>query len=505
LDLLSQLVNKSLVVMQEENGESRFHRLETIRQYAREKLFETTEAAHIRDRHLDYFIQLADQSYEELMGPNDLSWNEKLETENDNLRTALSWSLESPDIDPQKGLQLSGAMQDFWDTRGYTSEGFQWLSNALKKAPDAPTSQRCRALHGAGLLSVRLTRNKDADQYLEESLTLARQLNIMPLLISSLCVSTSFMENRVEARQRLQEGFTLARAAREQYYLAKILGTWAIEFSDNHSEEIRYIQEASEIAEKQGNSRMRAFVLWHYGATEMRSANYDSATSMLREALRLSQLLKDKHTTAHCLMLLGRVATRHSNYADAVRYEDESLQIFRDLSDRFCSMEALFHLGWNAYLASEKGRAIEHFQECLSICREIDIADVILMPTFALGRIALSHGDIYKAKSYFLEALEAHKKSQDSPYFLAYCLEAVCAIPTFPPAKAARLLGRAEAIREKRGYVLAVPERHLVDPIIEKLRSQLGDEAFDSARAAGMALTDLQVIEDAIEVLQLIE
>jgi tetratricopeptide (TPR) repeat protein len=225
---------------------------------------------------------------------------------------------------------------------------------------------------------------------------------------------------------------------------------------------------------------------------------------MLREALRLSQLLKDKHTTAWCHLCLGRAATLQTNFEDAVRYLEEGLQILRYLSDRFCSTHTLFYLGWNAYLASEEGQAIHYFQESLSICREIDWLRGVLLPTFALGRIALSHGDIYKAKSYFLEALEAHKKSQDSPYFLAYCLEAVCAIPTFPPAKAARLLGRAEAIREKRGYVLAVPERHLVDPIIEKLRSQLGDEAFDSARVAGKALTDLQVVEDAIEVLQLI-
>ncbi len=78
-----------------------------------EKLFETEEAAHIRDRHLDYFIQFADRGDKELLGPDDLIWIEKMEIENDNFRTALSWSLESPDIDPQKALQLNGCCRIF--------------------------------------------------------------------------------------------------------------------------------------------------------------------------------------------------------------------------------------------------------------------------------------------------------------------------------------------------------------------------------------------------------
>jgi predicted ATPase/class 3 adenylate cyclase len=505
LDLLSQLVKKSLVVMMEANGESRYHRLETIRQYAREKLFETDEAARIRDRHLETFIQLADQGFKELDGPNDLIWIEKLEMEHDNFRTALSWSLESPEVDPQKALQLSGALQDFWDTRGYTSEGYQWLSKALKKAPEAPTDQRCRALHGAGLLCIRISRFKDAATYLEDSLNLARQFNIAPLIIRSLCYSANIMEDRVEARKRYEESIALARATRNQVYLALSLGMWAYGYSDNAPEAIHYIQEAHEIAEKLGNARARAFILWVYGGIEMRRASHDSATSMLQEALQLSQNLKDRHSTAHCLLTLGRLATRQTDYDDAIRYQDESLRILRDLSDRLCSMECIFHLGWNAYLAGKTSRAIEYFEECLSICRELDFTEGISMPTFALGRIAISYGDIHKAKGFLLDALDAHKKSPDSAYFLVYCLEAVCAIPDIPPDKTARIMGSAEAIREQKGYVIPIAERHLIDPVLERLQSQLGKKAFDSERAAGMTLTIQQAIDDAIEALQIID
>jgi predicted ATPase len=505
LDLLSQLVKKSLVVMTEANGESRYHRLETIRQYAREKLFETDEAAHIRDRHLDYFIQLADRGFEELQGSNDLIWIEKLETENDNLRTALSWSLESPEVDLQKALQLSGALQDFWDTRGYTSEGHQWLSDALKRAPDTPTGQRCRALFGAGLLCARLSQSKNASAYFEDTLNLARQLNIIPLIIKSLGFSADVMEDRVEARKRSEESIALARATRNQYYLAESLGWWAIAYSDNTPETNRYIEEALKIAEKLGNARLHASILWEYGGIEMRRANHDTATSMIQEALRLSQLLKDRHLTAHCLLMLGRIATRQATYDAAIQYEDESLQIFRDLSDRTCSTNCLFHIGWNAFLAGETSQAVRRFDECLSIGREIDNIELMSMPTFALGWIAIVHGDIHKAKNFLLEALDSHKKVPDSLYYLSYCLEAVCAIASIPPERAARLFGRAQAIREQKGYVLPIAEQHLVAPIIARVQSQIGKETFDSARAIGMTTTNQQVIDDAIEALQIIE
>ena len=499
LDLLSQLVNKSLVAMMEENGEARYHALETVRQYAREKLFETEQAAFIRDRHLDYFIQLAEQGYKELDGKNDLIWLEKLETENDNFRTALSWSIESPDIDPQKALQLSGALPDFWDTRGYTSEGYRWLSETLKKAPVEPTSQRCRVLYGAGLMCNRLSQYSDAATYLEESLRLARQFNIAPLIIRNLNFSANIMEDRVEAKKRYAESIALARVTRNQAWLALSLGVWASNYSDNIPETTRNIQEAREIAEKLGNARTRSFVLWVYGAIEMRRNNHDPAAAMLTESMRLSQLLKDKHSTAHNFLTLGRVATRQADFDSALRYEEKSLQIFRDLSDRTCSMECLFHLGWNAYLAGTLSRAVEYLEESLAICREIAFTEAIAMSTFVLGRIAILHGELHNAKLFLLEALDALKKSPDSLYFLAYCLEAVCAFPGIASGRAAKLLGRAEAIREKNGYFLPVAERHLVDPVGEKLQAELGKEAFNSALAAGKALTCEQAIDEAIE------
>jgi tetratricopeptide (TPR) repeat protein len=347
---------------------------------------------------------------------------------------------------------------------------------------------------------------KEATLTLEESLALARQLNNTPLIIISLLDSGIVAESDGETIKRWQEGITLARATPNKDFLAMLLALWAVNFSGNPAEEIRYIQEAYENAEEQGNARTRAYVLRFYGYTEMGNSNYASATAMLQEALRLSQELKDKHSTARCHLALGMVATWQTNYEIANRHEQASLQILRDLSDRLCSGECLFHLGWNAFLAGGLDRAIEHLEESLAIGREIDRPDYLILPTFALGRIAVSQGDIHKAKAYYLEALEALKKSPDSlSYHLAYCLEVVCAIPGLPAEKVAMFLGKAEIIRAQLSGFLPVSERTLMDPIIGRLGAQLGKETFDSARTAGATLTPPQVIDEVIAVLGVID
>jgi len=160
--------------------------------------------------------------------------------------------------------------------------------------------------------------------------------------------------------------------------------------------------------------------------------------------------------------------------------------------------------GWNAYLGGDADRAIELIEECLFIFREIE-SPYIYLPLVFLGRVVRSQGNLQKAKILLFEALEAFKKSPDWNYLAVYCLEAVCAIPILPPDQAARILGKAEAIREKEAFVIPISERHLVEPIFERLRSQLGKESFDSARAAGAVLPLEQAVDEAIEVLQGIE
>src|SRR5688572_13755648 len=127
---VSSLVDKSLLGQEEgPNGEPRFVMLETIHEFAREKLQGSGEAEQIKRVHAEYFLTLAEEAFPELRGPDQLEWLERLEAEHDNIRTALSWALEGKEV--EVALRLGGALSWFWSMRGYYGEGRRWLEEAL--------------------------------------------------------------------------------------------------------------------------------------------------------------------------------------------------------------------------------------------------------------------------------------------------------------------------------------------------------------------------------------
>ncbi|HKJ39770.1 MAG TPA: hypothetical protein VJ972_13415, partial [Anaerolineales bacterium] len=140
LDLLAQLVDKSLVFTEESRGVVRYHRLETIRQYAREKLLETDEGTKVRNRHLDYFIELANWDGENLNALNQWDLVNRLEFENDNIRSALSWAEESQ---PLKAMQLFSweVVMGLWIMRGYAVEARDWCQMVLSNIETLPMAE----------------------------------------------------------------------------------------------------------------------------------------------------------------------------------------------------------------------------------------------------------------------------------------------------------------------------------------------------------------------------
>jgi len=153
LELETHLVDKSLVVVEQGvGGETRYRLLETIRQYARDRLLEAGEAGPVRDRHRDWFVAFAERAAPELGGPNQAWWLDRLEQEHDNMRAALEWS-QAGEAGREAALRMAGALYRFWYSRGYLTEGHQWLEGALARSSGAAAGPRARALHGAGWLA----------------------------------------------------------------------------------------------------------------------------------------------------------------------------------------------------------------------------------------------------------------------------------------------------------------------------------------------------------------
>jgi predicted ATPase/class 3 adenylate cyclase/DNA-binding CsgD family transcriptional regulator len=153
LDLLAQLIHKSLVMVDSADAvAARYRLLETVRQYAGEKLVASDEAILVRARHRDWFLHLAEQAEPQLRGPHQAAWLERVAAELDNLRAAMEWcgNLEG---DSLLGLRIATSLGLFWAVRAYLREGRQWLERMMARTPDAPTPLRARALDWIGVLA----------------------------------------------------------------------------------------------------------------------------------------------------------------------------------------------------------------------------------------------------------------------------------------------------------------------------------------------------------------
>jgi tetratricopeptide (TPR) repeat protein len=173
LDLMTQLAEKSLIAV--EPGGERYRLLDTVRQYAHERLKESREGDEARTRHLDFYLSLAERARPELVGPKQGEWLARLDLERENLLAAHAWCDRGPD-GAELDLKLVYLLRPYWLNRGLLGLGLQVTLEALARASKARTLARCRGLFDAGQLASFMGRYREAQQHLEESLAIAREI-----------------------------------------------------------------------------------------------------------------------------------------------------------------------------------------------------------------------------------------------------------------------------------------------------------------------------------------
>jgi predicted ATPase/DNA-binding CsgD family transcriptional regulator len=212
LDLLSEMVNKSLVQHDPAvTDEPRFFMLDTIREYAAEQLAREGGAERIRDRHLDYFVRCVDEGKARLNTVEAHEWTEVLARDYDNLRTALEWATRRKNVDAQ--LRLASAICRFWVLRGHVGEGHKWVDAALAACADTAPNVRAKLLHAKAVLIP-----PDEEKVIaleEESVNLARSVGDTESLGRSLKILSWHLRKRDPARaaELLAEGFRMSQQA----------------------------------------------------------------------------------------------------------------------------------------------------------------------------------------------------------------------------------------------------------------------------------------------------
>ncbi|HEY3312784.1 MAG TPA: tetratricopeptide repeat protein [Anaerolineales bacterium] len=357
LDALSRLVDKSLLLV-EQQDQTRYRFLEPIRQYARDKLNETRESNLIQDRHLNYYLRVAEQAEPHLFDAGQQDWKDRLESDHDNLQVALAWSLESNQI--EAGLKMAGALAWFWHSKGHLSEGSLWLEKILASGIRTQGKERAKALRASSLLSTDTGDYIRARAFAESSINLYREIgdNLgVGLALIDLGASLHRGGNEEEAIEAFEESLRLLRATGER---------WGIAYAH----------------------------LW-LGDPWFRMGEIERAATSWEESLRLTQELGDHYLMAWSLGGLADVARLHADYKRATGMFKEALTLYQSSGDKSGPPFALEALGLVAAAQGDAKRAAglwgaasawrEAINEPLSLSYQRDYAPSIEQARTQLG------------------------------------------------------------------------------------------------------------------------
>jgi predicted ATPase/class 3 adenylate cyclase len=491
LDLLAHLVDKSLVVTEGGDDDFRYHMLETIRLYGRDRLVESGEAEQVRGRHLAWCWDLAERAEPELYGPNLGIWLDRLERDHDDMRVALRWAT-GDEGDVEFGLRLAGALVRFWELHGYLGEGRAWLAGALSRDGSTTPRVRAKALYGAAVLAFTQGDYDQAAGLAEEALRLYREAanqHGVALALNLVGVVARNQGDYARAAALLEESVAIARGLEDRWPLGEALNM--------------------------------------LGVLARRQRDHARAKALLTEALALWRAVGDKDGLATCLGHLGVIARTEGDYARAQQLHEESLALRRELGDRVALISSLTSLGTIAMNLGDYPYARTLFQECLALAplvgdkpgtaaalgnlaivahleRAEDEAEALIDEAEELWRrfghkaglagalgvramIAHGRGEPRRAALLFVESLRRFQEFGDR-LGVTDCLVGLARVTAEEqPEVAVRLLSAADALRRGVGAPMPPSDRREYDRGVAGLKERLSADRFAAAWAMGQA------------------
>ncbi len=373
MDGLSRLVARSLVVVEEQDGASRYRMLATIKQYALDRLKDSGELEVARDRHATFFRALALTAEPELTGPNQSEWLTRLGAEDANLRASLDW-LGAAALEP------AVALWRYWLVRGDWAGGRGWIEQGLDDLDGVDARLVARALDAAGALATEEGDNEGAERLLNAALVRWRSLDDPGGTARTLNHLGALARNRFayeEARAQLIDALNAATAAND----------------DRH----------------------RAIALRNLGTLASKQGDTEAASPLYEEALALARLEGDKRVIATLTHELSRVAFDDGNRAAAHALADEGHALARDLGDRRMLAEHLTVLAGLATADGDEAAAAARLEEALNLWHRLGSPNAIAWLHTTLGEMALTHGDAAAARRHFDQAADAWRDKGDTP------------------------------------------------------------------------------------------
>jgi non-specific serine/threonine protein kinase len=515
LVLLTGLVEKSLVVAERGVGEAggsaevRYRLLETVRQYARERLVETDERKAARVRHQCFFLALAERAEPELQGPDQIAWLNRLEAEYENLRMAMRCANEAGDAEIV--LRFGAALWPFWHWREHRREGIEWLERGLAAGAEVlPRPLRARALLGLAMMYWQADDSR-VSATLEEALRLFRELSDLRGISHSLCWLGRYRTthgNGAQGQALGEEAVSVARQAGDRYLIAHSL--WLLGMNLQGRGELdqaaALLAESAAVSRQLGNPQLLAVTLQTWGAVARDQGEWRQAAALLAEGEPIFRKLGLNWFLACALLQRAELVSEMGDQRTASALLEESLAISRDLSRGLSTARVLRHLGDAARREGDDEKACSLYEESLALARAEGTDQVIAWCLCGMALMAVRHGAAEYAHSLACESLTIFRDREERLWEREFrrgvlrCLEALAQVAYAQGQleRMARLFGAAEAQREVSHWRLP-PADQADYAALPAARAALGEAAFAAAWAEGRAMALDQAIASAMD------
>ncbi len=510
-DLLAQLVDKSLVLAdQEKDSETRYRLLETIRQYAGEKLSNTGGIEAVRSRHLAYYAQLVNQASPHLRSSLQVQWLDRLEAELDNLRTALEWAR---DHHIETGLSMAADLFWFWHIRGCGSEGVEWIEKLLAKEsalrrgePILPDLQlaRARALNTAGFIIFYQGDYERSRALFGEAQPLLEALGQAGRHERAAAQVALGMMNPDpdEAMAMEKESLEVFRAEGDLFFQAECLqGLGFLSVNRGDLEAARaYMQEDLALRRQINDLDGMGTALIELGNIAFIEGNSTQADAQFVDALECFRKVGNLRFVSQALFSQAMMAFAMGDFDLATEKCEEAIAIGHELRENTIVAIGLFRLGRVSWAQGDFDLAVRRYQEVLTVAEEVNFKPLVAIGHFGLGVVSISKGNHDEAYAHLKESTSLWRELNDDLDFgFSLTMLAELSFGWEQWETAAKIYGVIErSLPEYIFKFLAPVERQVYDRNRQRLQDALGVEAFQRAWSEGQAMSMDQALDVAL-------
>jgi predicted ATPase/DNA-binding CsgD family transcriptional regulator len=471
LDQIASLVSKSLLVADTlGRAQARYRLLETIREYALEKLEEAGETAHLHNRHLDLFLAHAEEAEPKLNDAYQQLWLNWLENEHDNIRAALAWALESGAI--EEGLRIACDIVRFWEIRGYLQEGLSWFERLLSQATETVSPiVRANAFSRAAFLAMFLDDAANTIAYGKQAVTAAESAGEAGNEV--LIVALGAFSSGARVSQDFQTAYKIGER------MIKLL------------------------RESPGQPFVLCMTLITMGSVAIELGQYNISQEFLDEGLTLAQADGDPFRIAMTLNILGDLARSQQKYAEALAHYERSAASLRELNAQRDLASVLCNLGFACLHLGSIERAHTLFRESMEIQQTqqnfVGVAECLL----GFAAIA-TRQDLPAAGARLLGAstAAAGKRVTVATVWRATRMEYK---QTLELARVGlsesgfqeeQAIGQAMSVEQAIHFAFSLPDKTQPTPSIEKVVSLLTSRELEVAGLIGQGKSNREIAEE---------